>query len=926
VSFLNRFALPGWHRKMGPSSVLRESLLFLAFLVLTIFMTWPWVTHLRDAASDAGDPYFASWVLWWDYHQTFHNPLNLFHGNIFFPYRYTLAFSEHHYGIALFCFPLFALGFRPLTVHGIATLCGFTFSGYGAFRLSRTLTASTGVAWVTGIAFAFVPYRFGQLPHLVYLSSGWIPILLEALVLFIREPTRRRATWLGIAFFLNALSSIHWFVLTLIPLGLSAIVLLTRNGGWSNAALWRRGVSAFALGSIALIPFFVPYLRVAQLYGFVRGPEEAKLYSAQLIDWLVGDSRNNMWHGLNMQLRASERELFPGLLAPLLASASIFLIRRQTQQSVRSSPAWRATFLLCLDVTLILCAILAVIISGYGSFKLSLFGSNLLTISSPTPLMAFLLVLITRLSVAYPHLITTAKGQSLIPSLRSQRRSDAFWLGVVWTVTGFFGSLGINFFFHRVLYDYVPLFRSIRAPARWAMICYLGLALLAGLGTKQLADLLARHWSSLRPVAVFGAIALAFLVEDCAAPLSLIRGEVDPDQLTLRLKKTPMAGGIVELPSGEGQMSNYLYVLRAADHGRPLVTAVSGFMPPIPAKVQSLTQSGPVPDGLIDLLESIPCSYLVVHNRLLGPANRYDLEATLGRNVTTGRLTYVRSYGEGDDLYAVTKIEPQVRSEAELPFPVWPFASPAAHYLLPSNSEELASPLDDAQFFIRTLYNDFLGREPDPGGLHYWSEQIQHCGESAGCRQEQRTGVAMAFFMGNEFQEVGFFIYRLYKGALGRPPTYAEFATDRARLISGQNLEANKNKFLETWISSNRFTRIYPSSMDAGQFTEALLKNLKDTSGSDLTTERQRLLDMLNAGHGRAKVVRRLIENDVFSRAEYNRAFVTMQYFGYLKRDPDPDEYVFWMDTLNTKGGQAYSTMVHAFINSKEYRGRFTRP
>ena len=142
--------------------LLPEFLVCLAFLGLTAVMTWPWVLHLRDHCSDTGDPYLVSWTLWWDFHQTFHDPLHLFDGNVSFPMKYSLAFSEHNYGIALPFFPLLALGVRPLTVQGLATLLGFAFSGYGAFRLARTLTGSTGAAWVTGIAFAFVPYRFGQ--------------------------------------------------------------------------------------------------------------------------------------------------------------------------------------------------------------------------------------------------------------------------------------------------------------------------------------------------------------------------------------------------------------------------------------------------------------------------------------------------------------------------------------------------------------------------------------------------------------------------------------------------------------------------------------------------------------------------------------------------------------------------------------------
>src|SRR5262249_23745296 len=111
---------------------LRELLVFLGFALLTVVMTWPWITHVRDFCADPGDPYLHSWIMWWDFHQTFRDPLHLFDGNVFYPYRYSLAFSEHNYGIALPFFPLYALGIRPLTVQGLATLLGFTLCGYGA--------------------------------------------------------------------------------------------------------------------------------------------------------------------------------------------------------------------------------------------------------------------------------------------------------------------------------------------------------------------------------------------------------------------------------------------------------------------------------------------------------------------------------------------------------------------------------------------------------------------------------------------------------------------------------------------------------------------------------------------------------------------------------------------------------------------------
>src|SRR5205807_2165548 len=214
-------AILRFYQRLVRFRFLRELLIILAFCLLTSLMTWPWVLHLRDAVADRGDPYMITWTIWWDFHQTFHNPLRLFHANVFYPYSYTLAFSENDYGIALLFFPLFAIGIRPLTVHSIATFLGFAFSGYGAFRLARTLSGSNGSAWIAGIVFAFIPYRFHVLSHLHYLFAGWIPLLLEAVVLFARQSSWRRATWLGITFLLNGLSCISWFIMTLIPLVLT---------------------------------------------------------------------------------------------------------------------------------------------------------------------------------------------------------------------------------------------------------------------------------------------------------------------------------------------------------------------------------------------------------------------------------------------------------------------------------------------------------------------------------------------------------------------------------------------------------------------------------------------------------------------------------------------------------------------------------
>jgi hypothetical protein len=67
-----------------------------------------------------------------------------------------------------------------------------------------------------------------------------------------------------------------------------------------------------------------------------------------------------------------------------------------------------------------------------------------------------------------------------------------------------------------------------------------------------------------------------------------------------------------------------------------------------------------------------------------------------------------------------------------------------------------------------------------------------------------------------------------------------------------------------------------------------------------------------------------LIEDDAFKESEYNRSFVLMQYFGYLRRDPEPGGYDFWLDVLDNKVPGNYRGMVCAFITSAEYQQRFS--
>jgi hypothetical protein len=245
-----------------------------------------------------------------------------------------------------------------------------------------------------------------------------------------------------------------------------------------------------------------------------------------------------------------------------------------------------------------------------------------------------------------------------------------------------------------------------------------------------------------------------------------------------------------------------------------------------------------------------------------------------------------------------------------------------------ANASASANAVDTTEYFIRQQYLDFLGREPDQGGWEYWSGQINQCNGDAGCIRARRIDVSAAFFVEREFQETGSFVYRLYRGALGRQLSYAELSTDRLRVSSGQNLEANKSAYLGTFLQRPEFVERYQQNTTAESFVDALLGTVRDSANLNLASERGNLINRYNSSstmnESRGLVVRALADNAAFSQAVYNQAFVLMEYFGYLRRDPDRAGYDFWLNVLDNRAPGNYRGMVCAFITSAEYQQRFS--
>jgi Tol biopolymer transport system component len=233
------------------------------------------------------------------------------------------------------------------------------------------------------------------------------------------------------------------------------------------------------------------------------------------------------------------------------------------------------------------------------------------------------------------------------------------------------------------------------------------------------------------------------------------------------------------------------------------------------------------------------------------------------------------------------------------------------------------NPIDLAPSFVRQQYLDLLSREPDAAGFTFWVNQITSCGADLACVAQRRTAVSAAFFIEQEFQQSGFFVYRLYQASFTRQPRYREFIQDRARVVGGANLVPSQIALADDFVMRDEFMARYPANLTNTEFVNRLF----DSAGlTPFTAERQAQITLLNGGASRAQVLRNVIEITAFRNREFNPAFVMMQYYGYLRRDYDLAGYNFWLDAINNRFPNDYISMVGAFINSVEYRQRFGQP
>ena len=294
----------------------------LLYVVLTAVMTYPQVRHMRDGVSDVGDPLLNTWAMAWVAHQLPFSPAHVFDGNIFFPERRTLAYSETLLVPALMGAPLLYAGAGPVLVYNLLMFASFVFTGVGMALLVRELTGSTLAGLACGAMAAFLPYRFDHYSHFQLLQMQWVPFALWALHRLLDDGRMRFGVALGVFVGAQGLTSMYNAIFLGTFLAVVGGVLLAMDLARAKAR-WKPLLASVAIAGALMAPVVIVHARARAVVG-ERARSDAEVGSAQWKHFLAASPHNYVHGARSRRLGEPERRLFPGLVALLLAVVGLW--------------------------------------------------------------------------------------------------------------------------------------------------------------------------------------------------------------------------------------------------------------------------------------------------------------------------------------------------------------------------------------------------------------------------------------------------------------------------------------------------------------------------------------------------------------------------------------------------------------------------
>lgn len=573
------------------------------FTVLTAVTTWPLASVMTtNIASDLGDPVFNCWIMMWTGGQVLRflkgdwSALgDYWNGNIFYPERLTIAYSEHLTPQMLQILPVYAVTGNMVLCYNLLFLSAIVLSGLGMYLLVRELTKQPVAAFVAGVAFALSPYRVDQFAHLQVMSSQWMPLALYGFRRYFTGGQTRALVGATAALVVQVLSCFY-YLFFFVPFAVAyCIYEMIAHNLWRSRRAWTQLSIAAVVSLVVITPFLIPYVTVRTVAGMgVRDTAEVAAFSADT--WALATASENLafWGPRLQTFVRPEGNGFPGLtiLALGLLGAGVVMFRAAVHArhtGPRAAPVWRKVVVwlcavLCAAAGLAMLATWGVVfVRGFGTTWVA---GQRITFRDPS-LVVTRSLLVLAAAMLFPWIWRFLRG--------APRSAGGFllagWLLAILLAFGpeihAHGKL-IGPGPYTLLYRYVPGFNGMRVPARFFMVATLFLTGLVGVGLAAVIGRWRRVGYALAALAVCGIV-----FESAVWPFVSSRRlwvphfDLTPRHLATadtmgavydRVRDLPESTVLAELPFGAVSF-DIQAAFYAGLHRKRLLNGFSGFFP-----------------------------------------------------------------------------------------------------------------------------------------------------------------------------------------------------------------------------------------------------------------------------------------------------------------------------------------------------------
>lgn len=627
------------------------------FALLSLAMTWPLILHLNDhVPSDLGDPLYTVWLLGRNV-QALEDGSPFGQANIFYPHRNTVYYGDVLPVQTLLAWPIGSLTGNYVLAYNLLFLLSFFLCAAGMYALVRRLAQSRTAAVLSGLIFAFCVFRFAHLAHLELLFFAWIPLCLLYLHRFFDSLAWPDLLAAALFYLLQVWSCAYYGAHLTVFLAFVFIFFIFQKRLYLEPRFWlRAGVVAFLCAAV-LAWYFLPYIRLHKAMHFVRPLWEVGQFSAQLQNFLAVPRQNTLWGRLLGKLGGPETQIYPGLVPLFLTLAWWFTKPRPS--TARPAEKKRKRLFLWWDVLNSVWFAVVLAIGLSGGFRFDLAG---LSVSARHPERPFLALLV---SVALRVILDKELRRRRLASWKAWPPLERLYF--LFLVLSWLLCLGpqVKIFsrtlapgLYGLLYDWVPGFRTLRVPARFAVLMMLALAVLSGWG---LARLEGRWRGKLGRAAVAAGLALLVLAEAAMLPLPLAAVRVGRNIPSVyeTVRALPKQTVLLELPMPSSDAEEFresLPMYYSLYHRKRIVNGYNGYAPPGYRIVREAMEDFPSAVAF-KLLRDVEVNTVLIHTR----SYRDDRgkRAVLDMSAFPAEVELVTRTAEGDHLYRIRAKAPE---------------------------------------------------------------------------------------------------------------------------------------------------------------------------------------------------------------------------------------------------------------------------